>query len=1208
MDMLSNIRAWRPIWRWNSPWAAGLLLFLVYVAISAGTALFIQHRLDPVLQSSSLATPWFAVGVGVTGVLLGGARLWPALFIGSCVVWGVILGDASIAVTVDAVAEAGSILLIARLLSIWGFHRSFDRFRDPLVLLAAAIIGRTLAVALDCVGAFIAAWLTPDSLLPAYRALMTDSTGAYPVPTPALFAVSARWVLDCVTGIMLVVPLASATRDDLRRTYRHRPLSLLGLGVALSAWGAAALILPMEAAQLLLIVALMLVAWAAIRFGPPTAAFATLTLSLVATAGVALRLGPLGGGSPGYNIGLQWGFIALLGLTGLSLTALLAERRRDLDRLTNVAERYRRLFKSSPSPLWLAETDGGRILMVNDEAVRHYGFTEAEFLAMTVAQLAMEPPLAPAAASGASGPRSLRHRTRAGTGIDVELSSTPIELDGRMVELCYAVDVTHRWERRARILAAADLERARLIQELHDGLGQVLTGVNYGVQAAAVRASRNAGIDGAFVEFVVDASSNAIELFRQLTRGVSPLQDANGDLLEALRRLPSSLPPGSGPRLAIEVDSQAPLSLSLERSEHLYRVVQEAVANALKHAQASYIRVRIAVTAETVRVDVEDDGIGIGHEARPTGGLGMRSMELRAAAVGATVEVGKSAGGGTLIRCECPQKERLAAHPPESAASKPVDKPAARQRMTDTGEHAAKPSLGPAALTYVGQCLLLAGACFAGLGVTVYLAGFIDPRVDINGSRLAVPSLLVGVSAAGLVLGGGRLWPGVALGALVGTALLIRQPWLYAIYYGADLALAAVIISELLARWKFSRAFDRWQDPLLLIFAAVVGASVIQTLDFVGTMTYQWLRPNELSAGAIALITNATGATPVVTGAFLSALGRWWADCVAGVVLFVPLLVATPTLKLTLRGRHAEAGAWCTALLGWALCVVMLNEAGARWPLVAMALMLLVWAVVRFGVALAAAAIAVCSLAATFSFALQRGVLVTIGANEGIDALWGFLLLLAVIGMFLMVLLAERNRTLQQLNATAQRYQHMFALGPHPLWVQDSVTGRIIMVNSRAIRHYGYSEPEWLTLTADTLAAVPVGGALAGPANEFTPVETRHRLKSGAFIEVELSFAPIDMDGRPTLLCFAVDVSERNALRRGILEATDLARRRLVTELHRSIGRTLAELERAAVRFKETAGAGAPDAAAIEGIAQASRRALEVCRQTAHDASLTASV
>jgi two-component system sensor kinase FixL len=1198
----SAIRSRRPSWRPNSPWAAGFLLLLAYVAVAIGTVRFVQRWVDPSLDIASVAAPWLAVGVGVAGVLLGGARLWPALFIGSWCVWGGFVGDPPISVTVDAVAEAGSIVLIVHLLRIWGFHRSFDRFRDPLVLLAAATVGRILAVLLDWVGGFAAAWLMPESFPAMYRPLLTDATGAFPVLTPEVFSASARWSLNSIAGIMLVVPLASATLDGLRKTYHRRSISLLALCFSLLAWSLAALNLPAAWEAPLLVTALMLVAWASVRFEPPAAAFATLAMSLVATAGVAMRLGPLTASSPVDSIGLQWGFIAMLVLTGLSLTALLAERRRDLRQLNADAERYQRLFRSNPSPLWVAEPDGGRILMVNDEAIRCYGFSETEFLAMTVAQLAADPDLYSAAAPVAGGLRSLRHRTRAGGLIDVEMLSTPIDLDGRPAELCYAVDVTDRVELRSRIFAAVDLERGRLAQELHDGLGQVLSGLSFGAQAAAVRVSRGAAVDAAFIEFLIGTSNHVVKLCRQLTRGVSPLQDAGGDLLEALRRLPNSLPPGSVPSLEveIEVEAEAPLRLSLARSEHLYRVVQEAVTNALKHARAAHIRARVAVTPELVQVSVEDDGIGIQAGAGPANGIGMRSMALRAAAVGASVEVLGRPGGGTVIRCECPQQERVPARRPvQAAANDPVREPAPAS-ATGTVQSFRR---GPALHVYLGRCLLLAAGCCMGIALSVALARIIDPRVGVSGSRMAVPSLLVGVSTAGLLLGGARLWPGIAFGALVGAIVLMHEPGLLAIYFAADVTLVALFIRELLARWRFGRAFDRWQDPLLLFGAAIAGGGLIGMLNFLGLMTYQWLRPGEMSPALIALMTNAAGATPVVTGAFLASTARASADAAAGVVLFVPLLVATPPIARTLAGHHGEAALWCMGLLGWVAGMFLLSEVGVRLPLVAMALVLLVWAAVRFGAAMASLAMSVCAMAATTSFVMQRGALSSINVNEGIATLWGFLGLLTVTGMLLTALLAERNRTLRTLAATTLRYRRLFAHGPHPLWVQDRITGRILMVNEQAIRHYGYSEGEWLAMTVDDLAARTVGGVYAGGARDHGTIETRHRLKSRAVIDVELSFAPIDMDGRPTLLCFAIDVTERNTLRREFLEATDLERRRLADELRYGLGRTLMELESAAARLQLAASTDRVDPAAMELIARTSQRAVEVCRQIAHSAT-----
>jgi PAS domain S-box-containing protein len=1199
--MLSNTDNWQRSWRWRSPWVAGSLLFLVYVTTAIGTTLFVQY-VDPSLRVMSVAVPWLAVGIGVAGILLGGTRLWPALFIGSWAVWGVYLGHSVISVTIDAFAEAGSIVLIVRLLSIWGFARDFDRFRDPIILLAAATIGRVLATSLDWVGAFGAAYLTPEAVAAIYRPMLTGADGAFPVLTPEALRASIGWTLNSIAGIVLVVPLVSAKWNRLREAFVRRPISFLSFGVSLTAWTAAALSLPLAAAPPLLMTALMLVAWASIRLGTSVAAFVTLVMSLVATIGVDLQMGPLASDNPLENIGLQWGFITLLALTGLMLTALLAERRQDLERLTDVARRYKRFFKSNPSPLWVAEPNGGRILMVNDEAIRRYGFSEAEFLAMTVGELTADPVANQDSRSGDGTPttraRALRHRTRSGAAIDVEFLSTSVELDGRPAELCYAVDVTDRVELRSRLLAAADLERRHFAQELHDGLGQLLTGLNLGVHGAIQNAARGAAVDTALVDFLVDASNDAVKVCRDLTRGVSPLEDAGGDLLEALRRLSDSLPPGFSPRLEVVVDSQAPLTLSLERSEHLYRVVQEAVNNALKHAKATHIRVLIIVTPEAVCVSIEDDGIGIQDAIRPTSSLGMRSMELRATAVGAIVEVSTSAAGGTLVRCECPQQEQFESQ--RRAHSEAHD--AAREPAITTVQRNTPSSLAPQGVrSYVARCLLLALICFASMMVTQLLATIIDPRVAMYSSRLAIPSLLWGLSAAGLILGGPRLWPGVAAGAMVGASMLVSLPWRYAVYYGADTAVVALIIQVLLMRWGFRRRFDHWQDPVLLFAAAIVGASASSTLSLLGLLTYQSLRPGELNPALVAMMTNAAGATPVLTGAFLSALGRWWADGVAGTVIFVPLLVAIPPISHALRGRRAEVAIWCVALLGWAACMLLLNEVGTAWPLLTMALVLLVWAVMRFGVAMASAAISVCALVATLSYTLQRGVLISGAADDGIGTLWWFLLLLAVTGMFLTALLSERNRTLAEISSMARRYRGLFEHDPHPLWVEDFASGQILMVNEEAIRHYGYSKSEWLALTAERLTAYPTAHPGARADSAPRAAMTRHRLKSGAVIDVELTYAAVDMDGRSAVLCFAVDATERNALRRAFLEATDLERRRLASDLHKGLGSALAELKRAARECKVIAGTGQIDPAAIERFLQASRRASGLCRQTAHN-------
>ena len=1184
-------------------WRAGAWLYLAYVATATASVLFIRYWVDPALRTSEVAVPWLAVGIGVAGVQLGGARLWPALFLGSWTVWGLWVHDSPLTVTVDAAAEAASIVLIARLLSAWGFERGFGRFRDPLLLLAAAALGRLLAAAVDCLGGVLAVLWAPQTLPPAHLALLTDAGGAAPRLTAALLGASLRWGLNTIAGVVLVVPLLAADAAQLRGALRGQALPAAGALLALLAWCAAALAAPQWAGMPLLIAALLLVTWTASRFGVGLAALATLVMSMVAALGCGLRLGPLSSGDPRADIEVLWGFIALLVVTGMVMAVLLAGRRRELERLGARARRNMQLFRNNPSPLWVADAATGRILLVNDQAQRSYGYSEAEFLARTTEELAVgparteEPP-----AAGEEVTRARKHRTRSGKLIDVEVQETPIELDGRPALLCHAVDVSDRHALRVQLLSAADVERRRLAQELHDGLGQVLTALNLGAQGAALRAARGGAVEAGTVDFLVKSSVEAISLCQELTRGVSPLEHADGDLLEALRRLPDSLPPPARGRLEVRVEARAALALSRPRAEHLYRVVQEAVSNAVKHAAATRIRVGIEITPETVAVEVEDDGVGMAAGAGPLAGLGLRSMSLRAAAVGGDLELDARPGGGTRVRCACPQHEPPTAEADDEAgagagAAAPAAPPAAVAAV------AAPWRRWRQALAYGGECLLVAALCFGALAASTLLAQVVDPSVAMYGARLAVPSLLSGISVAVLVLRGGRLWPGIGAGALLGAGLLIPLPWPYTIYYGAQAAFVALIAYWLLVRWGFGRGFDRWRDPLLLLGAAVAADSASAVLGFAGVLTYQSLRPGEFGAGMTALITDPSGTTPVVTSAFLAALGRWWADGVAGTVLVVPVLAATPPLSRALRERPAEVAIWCLALLGWMAGMFLLDDAGARWPLATLALMLLIWAVGRFGVAWAFATSFACATAATVSFALQRGVLATMGAHEGVSALWSFLALLTVTGMFLTALLAERNRIRDQVARSATRYQRLFDSDPHPLWVQERDSGRIVMVNEQAVRHYGYTRSEWLAMTADQLAAEPGAPARGAAPSPGAPVATRHRLRSGALIDVELSYAAIDTDGGPALLCFAVDVTERNSLRRGFLEATDVERRRLAERLGAGLGQALAELEQAAMRFQAVAATGRHDPAAVELVARASHRAARACRETAHGAS-----
>jgi signal transduction histidine kinase len=88
----------------------------------------------------------------------------------------------------------------------------------------------------------------------------------------------------------------------------------------------------------------------------------------------------------------------------------------------------------------------------------------------------------------------------------------------------------------------------------------------------------------------------------------------------------------------------------------MYRIAQEAVRNAVRHAQARHIRIQLTDTSGTLRLRVVDDGVGIGRASDAGGGYGLRSMAYRAALIGATFECRPAQDGGTAMICTVARK------------------------------------------------------------------------------------------------------------------------------------------------------------------------------------------------------------------------------------------------------------------------------------------------------------------------------------------------------------------------------------------------------------------------------------------------------------------------------------------------------------------------------------------------------------------------
>ena len=195
-------------------------------------------------------------------------------------------------------------------------------------------------------------------------------------------------------------------------------------------------------------------------------------------------------------------------------------------------------------------------------------------------------------------------------------------------------------------------EQNRIASEIHDGLGQELTGLALSLRALATRAERRGEALAEDLDDLAKLATHCIEGSQHMVRGLSPISDAGGSLESALQGLArrASL---SGTQVSFHMHGDAQWVTRTAASDHIYRIAQEAVQNALKHAAAASIAIELWADNAKAGLSVRDDGRGMSNAARHSG-LGMRTMHFRASAIGGTLSIENLRSGGTLVRCEAP--------------------------------------------------------------------------------------------------------------------------------------------------------------------------------------------------------------------------------------------------------------------------------------------------------------------------------------------------------------------------------------------------------------------------------------------------------------------------------------------------------------------------------------------------------------------------
>lgn len=250
------------------------------------------------------------------------------------------------------------------------------------------------------------------------------------------------------------------------------------------------------------------------------------------------------------------------------------------------------------------------------------------------------------------------HASEAGDGSMLWLISSRIPLRDHQNKVigvvCTERDMTARKELEQEILDISNREQRRLGSDLHDGLGQELTGLSLMLKGLEVQLSREAPVYLPQIAKISALLSRTIQSTRSLARGLAPVNLERGGLREALRQLAARC--SDVYNLACSFNDEQAHIADLDESlaTHLYRIAQEATTNAARHARATSIQIELRSTARRLYLSITDDGVGL--EATRQGGhvgMGLKIMEYRARTVGGTINF-ESLKKGTRVALSCP--------------------------------------------------------------------------------------------------------------------------------------------------------------------------------------------------------------------------------------------------------------------------------------------------------------------------------------------------------------------------------------------------------------------------------------------------------------------------------------------------------------------------------------------------------------------------
>ena len=349
------------------------------------------------------------------------------------------------------------------------------------------------------------------------------------------------------------------------------------------------------------------------------------------------------------------------------------KRAPDKAALRDSEERMRAVLQTAVEGIVTID-ERGIIESVNPAMQKIFGYTAAEMLGKNVSML-MPPPyreehdgyIANYQRTGKARiigiGREVMAQRKDGSLFPMDLSVGEMRLASGRMFTGIIRDITARKQLEKQILEISDREQRRIGQDLHDGLGQHLTGIELMTEVLQQNLASIAPREAARAEEITEHVREAVRQAKLLARGLTPVVVESQGLMAALQQMAGNMAHMFSVTCEFHCAKPVPVEDHAVATQ-LYRIAQEAVSNAIKHGQAKRVEIHLRAPGDRILLMVKDYGVGFRPPPAGNPGMGLRIMQFRAGMIGANLSIQKDIDRGTSVICS------LRVARPESEQSK----------------------------------------------------------------------------------------------------------------------------------------------------------------------------------------------------------------------------------------------------------------------------------------------------------------------------------------------------------------------------------------------------------------------------------------------------------------------------------------------------------------------------------------------------------